>query len=317
MHVLVTGGSGFVGYAVVRVLARVGHSVTVLSRSGRGHVDASAVLCVDIADRAELTSALAGQSFDGVCHLAALTQVRDSFAEPLRYFDVNLAGTVNLLSALADNGSTPAVVFVSTGAVYGSGVEGRLAETAPVRPENPYAASKHAAETLLAYHAEAGAIGATVLRCFSIAGACDGVGDPDQTRILPKALHVAAGLAPAVRINGDGSAVREFTHVLDVAEACRLALDATQTGEHQLYNVGSGLAVSMRDIITAVAERTGRDIPVEHGASKPEPHTLMADSSKIRTALGWTAPASILDRIIDDAWQALPARGPSGGHEGS
>lgn len=305
MRVLVTGGSGFVGHAVVRALARAGHAVTVLSHSKQTHPDASTVVRADLTERAELVSALAGQSFDGVCHLAALTRVRESFAEPLRYYAVNVGGTMNLLSALAANGSTPAVVFVSTGAIYGGGAEGRLAETAPARPESPYAASKHAAETLLEYHAQTGAIGAAVLRCFSIAGALDGVGDPDETRILPKALRVAAGLAPAVRINGDGSAVREFTHVLDVADACRLALDAIRLGEHRLYNVGSDLAVSMGGLVAAVAERTERDVPIEHDPPKPEPHTLMADSSKIRAELGWTAPASTLERIIDDGWQAL------------
>lgn len=195
---------------------------------------------------------------------------------------------------LPANGGTPAVLFLSTGAVYGSGAEGRRAESVPARSENPYAASKHAVEALLAYHAATGSVGACVLRCFSVAGACDGVGDADDTRILPKALCVAAGMAPAVRINGDGSAIREFTHVLDVAEACRLALDATQPGEHRLFTVGSGLAVSMHDLVDAVAERTGQDIPVEKGPPKPEPHTLMADSSKMRDELGWTAPASTL-----------------------
>lgn len=310
MRVLVTGGAGFVGHAVVQSLLRAEHDVTVLTHTGRsnGIPAGASAASGDLRDSRALWRVLSGRTYDGVCHLAALARVRDSFADPLTYFDVNTAGTLHLLQVLAETQTAPpAIVFASTGAVYGSGAEGRLSEKDPERPDNPYASSKLAAEQLLAHHASTGAVGATTLRCFAIGGACDGIGDPDDTRILPKALAVAAGHADAVKVNGDGSAVREFTHVLDVAEAYRLALESTQPGEHRLYNVGSEQPVSMAQLIETVATRTGRPVPVEHQPPKPEPHTLVTDSTRIRDELGWTSPRSTIHQIVDDAWNALSA----------
>lgn len=306
MRVLVTGGTGFVGHAVARCLARDGHEVSVLTRVSPGAHFGGTVIRADLRDRQALREALTGREFDGVCHLAGLAQVRASFADPLTYFDVNVAGTINLLHTLAETiAKPPAVVFASTAAVYGSGTTGRLREDSPAHPDTPYAETKYAVERLLHRHADTGAIGAASLRCFAISGACQGVGDRDETRILPKALRVAAGLAPAVLVNGDGSAVREFTHVLDVAEAYRVALATARVGECSIYNVGSGEGISMLELVRAVRRRTGRPVAVEHRPAQPEPHTLVADSSRIRQELGWSPTNSHLDQIIDDAWHAL------------
>ena len=189
--------------------------------------------------------------------------------------------------------------------MYGSRAEGKLTEDLPAAPDTPYAASKRAAEQLIEYHARSGAIGGVILRCFAISGAFKGRGDQDQSRIIPKALSVAAGTASAVTINGDGSAEREFTHVLDVADAYRRAVEAARPGENSYYNVGTGAGVSMADVVATVAEITGQPIAVEHGPPRPEPQTLVADSAAIQRQLGWSAPRSDLRNIVRDAWDAV------------
>lgn len=308
MRVLVTGGTGFVGYAVVKDLIQHGHEVIVLTRRVPAQplpVGTSGAVHADIRDRGELTKALSDHVFDGVCHLAGLVQLRSSFREPLAYFEVNVTGTLNLLSALATSQAiAPRVVFGSTGAIYGRDAEGNLTEDEPARPDSPYASSKFAAEQLLVQHAATGAIGVTVLRCFTIGGACDRVGDRDQTRLLPNALRVATGQAPFLSVNGDGSAVREYTHVLDVAAAYRLALESTEPGAHRLYNVGSGDGVSIADLVDTVVRVTGQAVPIEHRPPQSEPHVLIADSGRIRADLGWSSPHSSLGQIVRDSYEA-------------
>ena len=308
MRVLVTGGLGFVGNAVTHVLHDAGHQVSVLTHTSRPQASLPAAVQLlhgDLRDLHALRRQLGGRGIEAVCHLAGLARVRDSFERPLDYFEVNVSGTANLLRALIEASPiAPTIVFASTGAVYGSHAEGKLTEDLPALPDTPYAASKRAAEQLLEYQAGAGAIGATVLRCFAISGAYNGLGDQDATRIIPKALQVAAGLAPSIEINGDGSAVREFTHVLDVADAYRRAVEAASPGKFSCYNVGTGSGVTMNDIVTAVAAITRRQIPVQRNPPRAEPHVLVADSSLLRRALGWSTTNSSLERILEDSWQA-------------
>jgi UDP-glucose 4-epimerase len=304
VQVLVTGGLGFLGHAVVRQLVDDGHKVSALSSrtDAQSHVPGVDVVNADIRDRRGLAGILADIAPEGICHLAALTRVRDSFADPLTFFDVNVGGTAALLGALQDASSPPVrIVFASTGAVYGPS-EGRIGEDAPTLPTNPYGASKLAAEQLLTYHAGTGAIGVITLRAFNIAGAIDGVGDTDTTRIIPKALAVAAGRANKLSLNGDGSAIREFTHVADVASAVALSLDAAQPGKAAIYNVGSGIELTMRQVVESVERVTNTTLPVEHLAPKPEPKILVADSARIRSRLAWTPTRSALDDIVRDGW---------------
>lgn len=309
MHVLVTGGLGFVGQAVTRDLLHHGHQVVALTRgAGDRPVPAGTQLVqADLADRAAVTAVVRDGRFDAVCHLAALTRVRDSFADPLGYFDVNVSGTLYLLQALAEAApgvTPPRFVFGSSSAVYGP-QDGLLREDSPTRPGNPYGASKLAAEQLLGYQAATGAVAAVTLRCFSVAGAVDGLGDGDTTRILPRALAVAAGVEPQVTINGDGSAVREFVHVADAAAAYRLALEAARPGEYRVFNVGSGRGVTVAEVVETVRRVTGRPVPVEHQPPKPEPQVLMADNARIREELGWQPERSDLEQIVRDGWNAL------------
>lgn len=259
----------------------------------------------DLRDGAAVARAVGG-GFDGVCHLAAVTRVRDSAADPLGCFAVNVTGTLNLLHALDAAGSRPALVFCSSAAVHG-GSEGRLDERAPVRPAGPYATSKLAAEQAIAAQAASGRLSAVTLRCFNVAGAAAGRGDTDPTRIIPRTLAVAAGRAEQVELNGDGGAVRDYAHVLDVAEAFRLALEAAgPPGCHRLYTVGTGRGVSLGELVRTARAVTGRPIPVVHRPPRPEARELVADSTRLRAELGWAPRHSGLEQILRDSWAALP-----------
>lgn len=304
MRTLITGGHGFVGQAVARRLVEVGQDVVVLARRTSRSAPPRTVVA-DLRDRAAVARVIADGEFDGVIHLAALTRVRDSIADPVGYFETNLSGTGHLLAALdaqAQRTGRPArLVFASTGAVYGTR-EGRLDETEPTRPAHPYAAAKFAAEQLIGFQAATGRLAAISLRCFNVAGALPGLPDRDLSRLIPKTLAVAAGTAIKVPVNGDGSALREYTHVADVADAFALALAAVRAGEHRVYNVGSGTGVSVSQVVDAVRRCTGRAVPVEWRPAAAESQVLMADSGRIRAELGWTPRRSELDRLIADGW---------------
>jgi UDP-glucose 4-epimerase len=313
LRVLVTGGLGFLGRVLTAALVEDGNEVIALTREQRGEAGVR-VVEADLRDRDALARALAGTPVDAVAHLAARTGVRESFADPLGYYETNLGGTLNLLRVLSDPrlaGAGPVrLVFSSTSAVYGSDRPGVLGEHLTPQPQNPYAASKLAAEQVIGYHAATGAIGAITLRCFNIAGASDGVADPNPTRIISAALRAAARETPHVRINGDGSAVREFTHVRDAAEAFRLALAAVTAGVHQVLNLGTGEGVAMGDVVRIAERVTDRPIPVTYGPPASEAHTLIADNSRIRDTLGWRPIRSSIETIVDDMWSVMMAAGP-------
>jgi UDP-glucose 4-epimerase len=305
MRVLVTGATGFVGRAVVRQLTMAGHSVVGFARKS---MPCSCELRTgDILDLAGLEQVVKGA--DAVCHLAALTLVRESFEEPVRYFRVNVSGTLNLLDAMNAEaqrcGRPLRLVFASTGAVYGAPERQPITEAQEPAPGNPYGASKLAAETVIGYQVALGAISAVTLRTFNVAGAVDGHGDPDTSRIIPKTLLVAAGQADRLNVNGDGSAIREYTHVCDLARAYAAALDVADPAGHRIYNVGSGVGVSIREVIEITERITGRPVPVRWGPPVREPRELRADSSRINAELGWRPTRSNLETIIADAWQAL------------
>jgi UDP-glucose 4-epimerase len=311
MRVLVTGGLGYVGHAVVLRLRDAGHEVAILTRRQRAPMELPPAVethMADLLDPDGLHKLFTERPFDAVCHLAGLVRVRESFQDPAGYFQVNVGGTANLLATLAraaeQSGQPMRLVFASTAAVYGPASGGPISEAHPLTPSNPYGASKLAAEQLITYQAATGALGAVTLRGFSIAGAIGSHGDSDRSRIIPKALAVAAGAAPHIEINGDGSAVREFTHVVDVAHAYALALIAAKPGEHLIGNIGTGAGVSVSEVLQTVEAVTGQHLSVIRRPAANEPHALLADTRRIRMALGWLPQHSRLGEIVTDAWRA-------------
>lgn len=304
MRILVTGGAGFAGTAVTKHLLLAGHQVAALVHDARpGGVED--LRPGDILDAASLRAAVNGA--DVVCHLAALTRVRDSFADPVGYFERNTAGTINLLRAMdaeqERTGRPLGLVLASTGAVYGTPERQPITEAEAPAPSSPYGASKLAAESAAACYAGTGNAGVIILRAFNLAGAVSGRGDTDTTRLIPKALAVAAGRAPRLHVNGDGTAVREYLHVEDFGHACALAAGACEPGTSRAYNV-SGTAATVRDVITITEQVTQRPVPVTWGPPVPEPPVLLADSARIQADLGWKARHPDLAAIIADAWQA-------------
>ena len=310
MHVLVTGGLGFLGHAVSLDLLANGHRIAILTRNRSADPPSGAQLIHgDIRDRPRMSEIVAEHHFDGIVHLAALTRGRDSIADPLTYFDVNVGGTLNLLMALdaaRDERAPVRFVFASTNIVYGSVHVGALSEDIDPHPESPYAASKVAAEQLIAAYAATGSIGATTLRCFNVAGAADGIGDTDPSRIIPNIFRVATGQLPYVTLNGNGngSAVRDFVHVMDVATAVRLALDTSTPGKYGVYNVGSGTGTSMAEVVRTAELVLSRSVEVARMPPKPEPQALTADIRLATTELGWKPERSDLRKILADAWGA-------------
>jgi UDP-glucose 4-epimerase len=307
MRVLVTGGLGFIGWALTKSLLNAGHDVDVLTRRPDAVGPAGAeVVVADLRDVDALGKVVAAGQYDGICHLAALTRGRDSIADPLTYWAVDFGGTFDLLSAVTTSGRTTPCrfVFASTNIVYGSQFDGALSEDLPPHPESPYAAAKAAAERLISDVAGGtGAIQATVLRVFNAAGAVDGRPDRDTARLIPNVLRAARGELPALSVNGDGSVRRDYTHVLDVAEAFRLALESSEAGT-RTYNVGTGTGASITELIAAAEEVTGRTIPINRLPPKPEPHTSVADPTRIRTELGWQPEHSDLTTILRSSWEA-------------
>lgn len=309
MRVLVTGAYGFVGNAVVRRLVEAGHDTVVLTHRPADvplpELPISEVFRGDIRDPNALTAALDG--IQGVCHLAALTRVRESFERSDEYQAVNAGGTVTLLDALASartGSKVPTVVLGSTAAIYGAPERQPIGEDTVPAPGNPYGTSKLAADRALQARAESGAIKAVSLRCFNISGSVNGVGDTDESRIIPKAVAVAASRYPHLEMNGDGEAVRDFVHVDDLARAYVMALEAPAPVPFRAYNVGATPA-SMREIVATVERVSGRGVPVVHRSPQPEPPRLVADISRITADLGWKPERSSLERQVTDAWLAV------------
>ncbi|SNQ48142.1 putative UDP-galactose 4-epimerase [Frankia canadensis] len=318
MRVLVTGASGFIGSVVADALAAAGHAVTAMVRDRGASAFAPGVKVVvaDLLDPPTLTAAGVERGFDGVCHLAALTRVRESRTAPLRYFQANLTGTANLLAALEvgteRTGVAPAFVFGSSCAVYGDIDLTGVPESRRPDPSNPYGASKLAAERLLAHQAGTGLIGAVILRSFNVAGAVEGRFDHDDSRIIPAAIAVASGRTEVFRVNGDGQALREYVHVGDMATAYRMALEVAGPGRCSVYNVGSGTGVSVIDVLAAVGRISGHPVRRVHCPPVAEPKALVGDSQRIRTELGWSSPRSGIDQIVADAWRHGRAAGGTG-----
>jgi UDP-glucose 4-epimerase len=312
MRLLVTGGAGYIGSICAQRLVEDGHDVTVLDDLSRGHREAvpeGATLAeVDLRDLAAVQQALA-PGFDGVLHFAALAVVSESVDHPERYWRTNVGGTLNLLDAMREVG-VGRLVFSSTCATYGEPDRVPITEEAAERPVNPYGESKLAVDRMIGTVCAAHRLGAVSLRYFNVAGASGRLGEDHEpeTHLIPNILKVALGQRDAVDVYGtdyqtdDGTAIRDYIHIDDLAEAHVLALERAEPGVHRILNLGNGRGYSVRQVIETARTVTGHSVPVREAARRPgDPPRLVAASERIRAELGWE-PAKGIEEILADAW---------------
>jgi len=322
VRVLVTGGAGYIGSVLVEELLRDGHAVWVYDSLYKGHRAAVApqatFVQADLCDGAALRAALRAGRVEAVIHMAADSLVGESVVDPAKYYRNNLVAGLALLDALRDTG-VERLVFSSTAAVYGEPTKQPIEESDPTAPTNPYGETKLAFERALAWYEQAYGLRYASLRYFNAAGAserCGEVHDP-ETHLIPLVLQAAAGRRPAVTVFGDdyptpdGTCIRDYIHVVDLARAHVLALGKVDEGSRS-YNLGCGGAgYSVRQVIDVAREVTGREIPVRVGPRRPgDPAVLIASSDRIRRELGWVPTRQDLGTIVASAWawmQAHPA----------
>jgi UDP-glucose 4-epimerase len=331
MKLLVTGGAGYIGSVVAAMALREGHQVTVLDDLSTGHADAvPAGAAFTQGTVREQARAMLADGIDAVLHFAAKSLVAESMAKPSLYWENNLGGTLALLDAMRVTG-VGKIVFSSTAAVYGEPERTPVDEAAQARPTSPYGASKLAVDTALAEHARMHKIGAVSLRYFNVAGAQPGPGGQwlgerhsPETHLIPSILAVALGRGDGVvRLFGDdyptpdGTCIRDYIHVTDLARAHMLALAACVPGEHRVYNLGSGAGFSNLEVLGACREVTGRDIPCQLAPRRAgDPAVLVASSDRIHADLGWRAERG-LAAMVADAWQFTLERAALGHPAGS
>ncbi|MBE2317482.1 UDP-glucose 4-epimerase GalE [Solirubrobacter sp. CPCC 204708] len=321
MRLLVTGGAGYIGSIVAQHLVARGDDVTVLDSLYKGHraaVPAGADFVeVDLLD-AEATSEAVARGFDGVLHFAALSLVGESQQVPEKYWRGNVVGALNLLDAMRA-AEVKRIVFSSTAATYGEPDVELITEDTPNMPVNTYGNSKLAIDRMLTDEARAHGLAAVSLRYFNVAGASGELGEDHEpeTHLIPLVLQAAAGKRESVGIFGtdyptpDGTAVRDYIHVDDLAVAHALAVDKAVEGRHDIYNLGSERGYSVREVIETARAVTGREIvAIEQERRAGDPPRLVASNARARVGLGW-APEKTLEDMIRDAW-AWHAAHPDG-----
>ena len=321
MRVLVTGGAGYIGSVMAKVLIKAGHDVTVFDNLSRGHraaVEGSARLVVgDLGDTAALEQAFVEAKPECVMHFAALSQVGESVAKPDLYFDNNVTRGANLLEA-AGRHRVKRFVFSSSAAVYGAPEKMPITEDAPLRPMNPYGSTKLTFEARLAEFAMTLDMNHAILRYFNVAGACSWLGEDHrpETHLIPDILSSVLQPGKTFELFGDdyptrdGTNVRDYIHVHDLARAHLLAME-TIADRDVIYNLGSENGYSNREVFATAEKVVGRKIPLKLGPRRAgDPPTLIASSERIRKELGWK-PEKNLVQMIADAWE-WHQRYPSG-----
>ena len=320
MNILVTGGAGYIGSVVVEETLRAGHKTVVYDNLVKGHREMvspeAAFVEGDLLDRPLLEKTLVEHEVEAVIHMAAYSLVGESVAEPAKYYMNNVVAGISLLDGMRDAGVSK-MVFSSTAAVYGEPEKQPIEETDRTEPTNPYGDSKLAFERVLKSYEKAYGIRYANLRYFNAAGAserCGEIHDP-ETHLIPIVLQTAAGDRDAVEIFGedyatrDGTCVRDYIHVIDLARAHVMALGIL--GEQSaIFNLGcGGDGYSVREVIETVKEVTGRDIATRVSARRPgDPAVLIASSDRIRSQLGWLPEYQDLRLIVESAWKWMNSR---------
>jgi UDP-glucose 4-epimerase len=311
VKLLVTGGAGYIGSCVGSVLVEQGHEIVVLDDLSTGFADAvpDGATFVE-GDITEAGDVLAGGGFDGVLHFAAKSQVGESVTKPDLYWRTNVTGTMALLDALVAHG-VKRLVFSSTAATYGEPDSVPIREDAATKPTNPYGASKLAVDMMISGYADAFGLAAVSLRYFNVGGAHGDRGerhDP-ESHLVPLIIDAATGKRPQLKVFGadweteDGTCVRDYVHIDDLADAHVLALHGAEEGRHRIFNLGNGSGYSVLQMIDAVQRVSGRTVPYEVVPRRAgDPAQLVASSQKISDELGWK-PSQGIENIVADAWE--------------
>ena len=309
MKLLVTGGAGYIGSVCAARLVEEGNEVVVLDDLSTGYADNVPDGATFVQARVHDVAGVLDPSFDAVLHFAAKSLVSESVARPELYWDNNIVGTLALLGAMRD-ADVHGLVFSSTAATYGEPDDDPITEDSPTVPVNPYGVSKLTIDRMLDAEASAHGLGAISLRYFNVGGAYGRWGERHvpETHLVPNLLKVAAGDAERASVFGtdyptrDGTAVRDYLHIVDLAEAHLLALEHLEPGTHGVVNLGSGTGYSVAEVLDAVRRITGREVPADELDRRAgDPPTLVASNARAADLLGWQ-PERDLDAIVADAW---------------
>jgi len=315
MNVLVTGGAGYIGSVVAGQLVSAGHRVTVVDDLSRGHreaVPAGAELVVaDLADRDRLHALFREKGFGATLHFAAFIEAGESMKSPETFFRNNTANALTVLEAMLAHG-VKRFVFSSTAALYGNPARTPIEEDDTLQPTNAYGESKLLVERMLAWFNRIHGLRYASLRYFNAAGAASprhGEAHQPETHLIPRLMLVALGRQSHSEVFGtdyptpDGTCVRDYVHVSDLADAHLLALDALENSDRLIYNLGSGKGFSVREVVEGVRRVTGQPVPVKELPRRPgDPAVLIASAEKIRRELKWTPKFPDLDTILKSAW---------------
>ncbi|HEX7963202.1 MAG TPA: UDP-glucose 4-epimerase GalE [Candidatus Saccharimonadales bacterium] len=317
MKIVVTGGAGYIGSVVTAHLLEAGHEVVVIDNLSQGHRDAvpegATLIEADIRDFARVIKPEDGVD---VMHFASYIAAGESMREPGKYWQNNTAASLELLEAVRALG-VPRFIFSSTAAVYGNPKAVPITEDASVQPTSTYGMTKLALDMAITSYSQAHGLAATSLRYFNVAGAYGKYGErhPEETHIIPLALAVAAGKRPAFLLYGDdydtpdGTCIRDYIHVADLARAHLLALDHVESGRHDIYNLGNGRGFSNKEVIAAVERVTGAGLTIEMRPRREgDPAMLIASSQRAQDVLGWRPQKASLDDMVGDAWAFFQAQ---------